>query len=51
MQDLLGDISRAHAGFGYVPRYGMEDGLFEMIGCFGGASFRSIYERDMVNMW
>ncbi len=35
VRDSLGDISRAHAGFGYVPRYGMEDGLSETIGWFG----------------
>jgi nucleoside-diphosphate-sugar epimerase len=23
----LGAVSRAHAGFGYAPRYGMEEGL------------------------
>ena len=34
VRDSLGDISRAHAGFGYVPRYGMEDGLKETIGWF-----------------
>ncbi|MEA1864989.1 MAG: SDR family oxidoreductase [Euryarchaeota archaeon] len=32
--DSLGDISRVHAGFGYVPRYGMEEGLKETIGWF-----------------
>jgi UDP-N-acetyl-D-mannosaminuronate dehydrogenase len=31
VRDSLGDISKAHAGFGYVPRYGMEDGLEETI--------------------
>ena len=36
VRDSLGDISRAHAGFGYVPRYGMEDGLKEVIGWFRG---------------
>ena len=36
VRDSLGDISRAHAGFGYVPRYGMEDGLKETIGWFRG---------------
>ena len=35
VRDSLGDISKAHAGFGYVPRYGMEDGLRETIGWFG----------------
>jgi UDP-glucose 4-epimerase len=35
VRDSLGDISRASAGFGYVPRYGMEDGLSETIGWFG----------------
>ena len=34
VRDSLGDISRAHAGFGYVPRYGMEDGLKETIRWF-----------------
>ena len=34
VRDSLGDISRAHAGFGYAPRYGMEDGLKEAIGWF-----------------
>jgi len=34
VRDSLGDISRAHAGFGYVPRYGMEDGLKEAIRWF-----------------
>ena len=34
VRDSLGDISRARAGFGYVPRYGMEDGLKETIGWF-----------------
>jgi UDP-glucose 4-epimerase len=37
VRDSLGDISRAHAGFGYAPRYGMEGGLSETIGWFGGA--------------
>ena len=35
VRDSLGDISRASAGFGYAPRYGMEDGLKETIGWFG----------------
>ncbi len=35
VRDSLGDISRARAGFGYVPRYGMEDGLKETIRWFG----------------
>jgi len=35
VRDSLGDISKAHEGFGYVPRYGMEDGLKETIGWFG----------------
>ena len=35
VRDSLGDISRAHAGFGYAPRYGMDDGLSETIGWFG----------------
>ena len=34
VRDSLGDISRAHAGFGYVPRYGMEEGLMETVGWF-----------------
>ena len=34
VRDSLGDISRAYAGFGYVPRYGMGDGLSETIGWF-----------------
>ena len=34
VRDSLGDISRAYAGFGYVPRYGMKDGLAETIGWF-----------------
>ena len=34
VRDSLGDISRA-AGFGYVLRYGMEDGLSETIEWFG----------------
>jgi len=34
VRDSLGDISRAHAGFGYVPLYGMEEGLKETIGWF-----------------
>jgi len=34
VRDSLGDISKAHAGFGYVPRYVMEDGLSETIGWF-----------------
>ena len=34
VRDSLGDISKAHAGFGYVPRYVMEDGLKETIGWF-----------------
>ncbi len=38
VRDSLGDISKAHAGFGYVPRYGMEDGLKETIGWFGGGT-------------
>ena len=33
VRDSLGDISRADAGFGYVPRYGME-GLKETSGWF-----------------
>jgi len=37
VRDSLGDISRASAGFGYAPRYGMEEGLKETIGWFGGA--------------
>ena len=36
--DSLRDISRAHAGFGYVPRYGMEDGVKETIGWFMGGT-------------
>ena len=36
VRDSLGDILRAHAGFGYVPRYGMEEGLSETIRWFGG---------------
>ncbi len=35
VRDSLGDISRARAGFGYAPRYGMEAGLAETIGWFG----------------
>ena len=38
VRDSLGDISKAHAGFGYVPRYGMEDGLRETIRWFGGGA-------------
>jgi len=34
VRDSLGDISWAHAGFGYVPRYGMEDGIKETIRWF-----------------
>ena len=34
VRDSLGDISRAYAGFGYVPRYGMEEGLKETIEWF-----------------
>ena len=34
VRDSLGNISRASAGFGYVPRYGVEDGLSEAIGWF-----------------
>jgi len=34
VRDSLGDISKAHAGFGYVPRYVMEDGLKETIRWF-----------------
>ncbi|PXF61451.1 MAG: GDP-mannose 4,6-dehydratase [Candidatus Methanogaster sp.] len=34
VRDSLGDISRARAGFGYVPRYGMEDGLKETVKWF-----------------
>jgi len=34
VRDSLGDVSRAYAGFGYVPRYGMEDGLRATIGWF-----------------
>jgi len=34
VRDSLGDISRAYAGFGYAPRYGMEDGLRATIGWF-----------------
>ncbi|RZN15268.1 MAG: SDR family oxidoreductase [Methanosarcinales archaeon] len=34
VRDSLGDISRAHNGFGYVPRYGMTEGLNETIGRF-----------------
>jgi len=34
VRDSLGDISRASAGFGYAPRYGMEDGLRVTIGWF-----------------
>jgi len=37
VRDSLGGISRAYAGFEYVPRYGMEEGLKETIGWFGGA--------------
>jgi len=36
VRDSLGDISRAHAGFEYTPRYGMEDGLKEAIRWFKG---------------
>jgi UDP-glucose 4-epimerase len=36
VRDSLGDVSRARAGFGYAPRYGMEDGLRETIEWFGG---------------
>ena len=36
VRDSLGDISRAHAGFGYAPRYGMEEGLEETIEWFRG---------------
>ena len=35
VRDSIGDISRAYAGFGYVPRYGIEDGLSETIGGMG----------------
>ncbi|MEA1908264.1 MAG: GDP-mannose 4,6-dehydratase, partial [Euryarchaeota archaeon] len=38
VRDSLGDISKALAGFGYVPRYGMEDGLRETIRWFGGGT-------------
>ncbi len=38
VRDSLGDISRAHEGFGYVPRYGMEDGLKETVGWFTGGA-------------
>ena len=38
VRNSLGDISKAHAGFGYVPRYGMEDGLRETIRWFGGGT-------------
>jgi len=34
VRDSLGDISRASAGFGYAPRYGMEEGLMETVGWF-----------------
>ncbi len=34
VRDSLGDISRA-SGFGYAPRYGMENGLSETIEWFG----------------
>ena len=34
VRDSLGDIARACAGFGYAPRYGMEDVLEETIGWF-----------------
>ncbi|MEA1944139.1 MAG: SDR family oxidoreductase [Euryarchaeota archaeon] len=34
VRDSLGDISKARAGFGYVPRYGMKEGLAETIGWF-----------------
>ncbi|MEA1999989.1 MAG: SDR family oxidoreductase [Euryarchaeota archaeon] len=34
VRDSLGDISRARTGFGYAPRYGMEEGLSETIGWF-----------------
>ena len=34
VRDSLGDISKAHAGFGYAPRYGMEAGLSETIRWF-----------------
>ena len=34
VRDSLGDISRASAGFGYAPRYRMEEGLKETIGWF-----------------
>ncbi len=36
LRDSLGDVSRAHTGPGYVPRYGLEDGFKEAIGWFGG---------------
>ena len=38
VRDSLGDISRASAGFGYKPRYGMEEGLEETIGWFMGGA-------------
>jgi len=38
VRDSLRDISKACAGFGYVPRYGMEDGLRETIRWFGGGT-------------
>ncbi|MEA1905709.1 MAG: SDR family oxidoreductase [Euryarchaeota archaeon] len=42
VRDSLGDISKARAGFGYAPRYGMEDGLKETIGWFGGGDMSNI---------
>lgn len=35
VRDSLGDISRASTGFGYVPQYGMKEGLLETIERFG----------------
>ena len=36
VRDSLGDISKAYAGFGYAPRYGVEEGLKETIRWFRG---------------
>ena len=38
VRDSLGDLSRTHAGFGYAPRYGVEDGLKETIRWFMGGT-------------
>jgi UDP-glucose 4-epimerase len=50
VRDSLGDVSRTYAGFGYVPRYGGKMGLRRRSGGLDRDSFRSIYERDAVNM-